>query len=71
MFIRFWYNSLDVSQLLSIKAKIFMGAGSHKTECSVDVGGDTLSLGLSKMQFLRADGIRWNIRVNLTIKASV
>ena len=54
-----------------MKAKTFMGTGSHKTECSVDVGGDTLSLGSSEMQFLRTDGIRWNIRVNLTIKASV
>ena len=48
-----------------------MGTGPHKTECSVDMGGDTLSLGLSKMQFLWADALRWNIRVNLTIKASV
>ena len=41
-----------------------MGAGSHKTECNVDMGGDSLSLGLSKMQFLWGDGIRWNTRVN-------
>ena len=48
MVIQFWYNSLDVSQFLSIKAKTFMGAVSHKTECNADVGGDTLSLGLPK-----------------------
>ena len=34
-----------------------MGAVSHKTECNVDVGGDTLSLGLSKIKFLWADAI--------------
>ena len=41
-----------------------MGARSHNTEFNADVGGDTLNLGLSKMQFLRGDGIKWNIRVN-------
>ena len=45
-----------------------MDAGSHNTECNVDMGGDTLNLGLSKMQFLRGDGIKWNIRVDCTIK---
>ena len=31
-----------------------MGAVSHKTECNADVGGDTLSIGLSKIKFLWA-----------------
>ena len=34
-----------------------MGAVSHKTESNVDVGGDSLSLGLSKIKFLWADAI--------------
>ena len=34
-----------------------MGVVAHITECSVDVGGDTLSLGLSKIKFLWADAI--------------
>ena len=45
-----------------------MGAGSHKTASNVDVGSYTLNLGLSKMQFLQGDGIKWNIRVDCTIK---
>ena len=45
-----------------------MGAGSHKTECNVDVGGDTLNLGSSKMPFLQGGGFKWNIRVDCTIK---